>query len=314
MIEVQGLCMHYGPTVALDNVSFTVKKGEIFGLLGPNGAGKTTTMRILATHIMPVKGSAKIGDFNVLEDPKKVRSILGYLPENAPLYPEMEVAEYLNFVLQARNLTGNTKKKRLDWVLIHCGLKNVYHRPIGDLSKGYRQRVGLAQALIHDPQVLILDEPTSGLDPVQIMSIRELIKELAKEKTIILSTHILQEAAAISDKLLIIDRGRIVGKGSVDEIAQSLQPCTTTRFAVRTPASEVKNSLSKIPKIVKTEILNEKEGITDILVETSTKDSIWEDLSSLARMNGWDIKEIREHSFSLEDIFLSLVDKERVEK
>ncbi len=314
MIEVQGLCMHYGPTVALDNISFTVKKGEIVGLLGPNGAGKTTTMRILATHIMPVGGSAKIGGFDVLENPKKVRGILGYLPENAPLYPEMEVVEYLNFVSQARNLTGNMKKERLDWVLTHCGLKNVYHRPIGDLSKGYRQRVGLAQALIHDPQVLILDEPTSGLDPIQILGIRKLIKELAKEKTIILSTHILQEAAAISDKLLIIDRGRIVGKGSVDEIAQSLQSRSATRFAVRASTSELKKSLSAIPKITKMDILDEREGIVDVLVETGIRDNIWEDLSSAARANGWDIKEMREHAFSLEDIFLSLVDKERVEK
>ncbi|MFN3532803.1 MAG: ABC transporter ATP-binding protein [Candidatus Brocadia sp.] len=314
MIEAQGLSMHYGSTVALDNVSFTVKKGEIVGLLGPNGAGKTTTMRILATHIMPVKGSAKVGDFNVLENPKEVRNILGYLPENAPLYPEMEVAEYLNFVSQARNLAGNARKDRIEWVLIHCGLRNVYHRPIGDLSKGYRQRVGLAQALIHDPQVLILDEPTSGLDPVQIMSIRKLIKELAKEKTIILSTHVLQEAAAISDRLLIIDRGRIVGKGSADEIAQSLRSRSTTRFAVRASASALKKSLSEIPKITKVDVLNEKDGIVDVVVETDMKDTIWEDLSSLARKNGWDIKEMREHTFSLEDIFLSLVDKERVEK
>lgn len=314
MIEVQELCMRYGPTVALDNVSFTVKKGEIVGLLGPNGAGKTTTMRILATHIIPVGGSAKIGDFNVLENPRKVRSILGYLPENAPLYPEMEVAEYLDFVSQARNLTGNTKNERLEWVLTHCGLKNVYHRPIGDLSKGYRQRVGLAQALIHDPLVLILDEPTSGLDPVQIMGIRKLIKELAKEKTIILSTHILQEAAAISDRLIIIDRGRIVGHGLVDEIARSLQSRSTTRFAVRASASEVRKSLSAIPKITKIDVLGEYEGIVDVLVETGMKDNIWEDLSSLARVNGWDIKEMREHAFSLEEIFLSLVDKERVEK
>ncbi|MEP9409816.1 MAG: ATP-binding cassette domain-containing protein [Candidatus Brocadia sp.] len=314
MIEVQELCMQYGPTVALDNVSFTVKKGEIVGLLGPNGAGKTTTMRILATHIIPVRGSAKIGDFNVLENPRKVRSILGYLPENAPLYPEMEVAEYLNFVSQARNLTGNTKNERLEWVLTHCGLKNVYHRPIGDLSKGYRQRVGLAQALIHDPLVLILDEPTSGLDPVQIMGIRKLIKELAKEKTIILSTHILQEAAAISDRLIIIDRGRIVGQGLVDEIARSLQSRSTTRFAVRASASEVRKSLSAIPKITKIDVLGEYEGIVDVLVETGMRDNIWKDLSSLARVNGWDIKEMREHDFSLEEIFLSLVDKERVEK
>lgn len=313
MIEVQELCMHYGPTVALDNVSFTVKKGEIVGLLGPNGAGKTTTMRILATHIMPVGGTAKIGGFNVLGNPKKVRSILGYLPENTPLYPEMEVAEYLDFISQARNLSGNTKKERSDWVLTHCGLKNVYRRPIGDLSKGYRQRVGLAQALIHDPQVLILDEPTSGLDPVQIMSIRKLIKELSKEKTIILSTHILQEAAAVSDTLLIIDCGRIVGKGSVHEIAQSEQTHVTTRFAVRTSASEIKNALAKIPKITKLNIVGEKEGIAEVLVETGERNSIWEDLSSIARMNGWDIKEMSEHAFSLEDIFLSLVDKERVE-
>ncbi|MDN3510518.1 MAG: ABC transporter ATP-binding protein [Candidatus Jettenia sp.] len=313
MIEVQELCMHYGPTVALDNVSFTVRRGEIVGLLGPNGAGKTTTMRILATHIMPVSGSAKIGEFDVLKNPMKVRSILGYLPENAPSYPEMEVAEYLNFVSQARNLTGKMKKDRIDWVLIHCNIKNVYYRPIGELSKGYRQRVGLAQALIHDPKVLILDEPTSGLDPVQIMSIRRLIRELAKEKTIILSTHVLQEAASVSDKLVIIDRGRIVGKGTVDELAQSMQSRSSLRFTVRAPAHEVRKSLSVMPKITKVDVVSEKEGIVDTLVESNTKDGVWEDLSTIARMNGWNIKEIRECSLSLEDVFLSLVDKEKIE-
>lgn len=313
MIEVEGLCMHFGPTVALDNVSFSVDKGEIVGLLGPNGAGKTTTMRILATHIMPVSGSAKIGEFNVLKNPMEVRSILGYLPENAPLYPEMEVAEYLDFVSNARNLTGKTKKERIEWVLTHCGIRNVYYRPIGDLSKGYRQRVGLAQALIHDPKVLILDEPTSGLDPVQIMGIRRLIRELAKEKTIILSTHILQEAATISDKLVIIDRGHIVGKGTVNELAQSLQSRSSTRFVVRASAHEVKKSLSAMPWVTKVEIISEKEGIVDTRLESKEKENIWEELSTIARMNSWNIKEIHERSISLEDVFLSLVDKEKVE-
>ncbi|MBM4053536.1 MAG: ATP-binding cassette domain-containing protein [Planctomycetes bacterium] len=314
MIEVQGLCMRYGSTVALENVSFAAERKEIVGLLGPNGAGKTTAMRILATHIMPVRGSVKVGDFNVLENPKEVRKILGYLPENAPLYPEMEVAEYLNFVSDARSLTGNKKKERIDWVLTHCDLKNVFYRPIGELSKGYRQRVGLAQALIHDPQVLILDEPTSGLDPVQIIGIRKLIRELAKEKTIILSTHVLHEIGEVSDRLVIIDRGRIVGKGTVKEMAQSLNLHSSIRFSVKASASDVKHTLSEIPEIAKIDSMAEKDGIAEVSVESDVKDTLWMKLSAISRRKGWDIKEMSEHPLSLEDIFLSLVGKERVEK
>ena len=314
MIEAHGLCMRYGTTTALDNVSFSVSKGEIVGLLGPNGAGKSTAMKILATHIMPVSGTAKIGSFNVTEEPMKVRELLGYLPENAPLYPEMEVAEYLDFVSDARRLTRSAKKDRVEWVLTNCGIRHVYYRPLGELSKGYQQRVGLAQALIHDPAVLILDEPTSGLDPVHIIGIRKLIRELARTKTIIFSTHILSEAASVSDKLVIIDRGRIVGKGTQGELAQSLQSSTSIRLTVKAPSATVKKSLAEVAKIKHIDVTHEENGCVGLVVTGDGKESLWEDISAVARSNNWNIKELSEHALSLEEVFLSVVEKERVEK
>lgn len=218
MIDVQSLSMSYGSFKALKEVSFQAKEKEILGLLGPNGAGKTTAMRILTTYLCPSSGTATIDGLNILDNALEVRKRIGYLPETAPLYPDMQVAEYLRFVGEARALDGSQLAKRLQWVKDACGLREVWRHSISELSKGYKQRVGLAQALVHDPKVLILDEPTSGLDPLQIIGIRKLIRELAKDKTIIFSTHILSEVEAIADRIVIINEGKIVSSGTLEEL------------------------------------------------------------------------------------------------
>lgn len=223
MIDVQSLTMSYGPFKALKGISFQAKEKEILGLLGPNGAGKTTAMRILTTYLHPTSGSATIEGIDILENPLEVRKKIGYLPETAPLYPDMQVEEYLRFVSEARALTGAYLTKRLDWVREACNLTLVWKHSISELSKGYRQRVGLAQALVHDPKVLILDEPTSGLDPLQIIGIRDLIRNLAKDKTIIFSTHILSEVEAIADRIVIINEGKIVSRGTLAELSAEVR-------------------------------------------------------------------------------------------
>lgn len=223
MIEVKDLTMHYGPVVALDHVSFQANPGEVLGLLGPNGAGKTTAMRLLTTYLYPSAGTAKVDGFDILENPIEVRKHIGYLPETVPLYTDMRVDEYLAFVGKARALEGTRLAERLEWVKNACHLKSVWKHLLGELSKGYGQRVGLAQALIHDPKVLILDEPTSGLDPIQIIEIRALVKSLAKEKTILFSTHILQEVEALADRIVILNEGKLVAQGTKRELAEKVR-------------------------------------------------------------------------------------------
>ncbi len=224
MIDVRSLRMRYGPFEALKGISFQVQSGEILGLLGPNGAGKTTAMRILTTYLYPTAGTALIDGLDILENPLEVRRRTGYLPETAPLYPDMRVEDYLRFVGTARGLGGANLNRRVSWVQEACDLKPVWKHAIAELSKGYRQRAGLAQALIHDPKVLILDEPTSGLDPLQILGIRKLIKELAREKTIIFSTHILQEVEAMADRIVIIHDGGVVAQGTQAELEAHARP------------------------------------------------------------------------------------------
>ena len=219
MIEAKNLSMLYGPVRALDSISFNVREKEIVGLLGPNGAGKTTIMRILTTFIYPTHGTAKVGGFDVTRDPAGARRLLGYLPENPPLYPDMRVDEFLDFVGRARGLGGRSLSVRREWVVDRCGVAPVWKHQIHELSLGFRQRVGLAQALIHDPQVVILDEPTSGLDPIQMIGIRNLVRELAREKSILFSTHILQEASALSNRLVIMNGGRIAAQGTLAELS-----------------------------------------------------------------------------------------------
>jgi len=222
MIDVQSLSMRYGHFEALKDVSFQAREKEILGLLGPNGAGKTTAMRILTTYLYPSSGTAKIDNYDILGNPAEVRKRTGYLPETAPLYPDMRVDEYLRFVGEARGLGGAALKGRMDWVKDAAGIGPIWKHTISEISKGYRQRLGLAQALIHDPKVLILDEPTSGLDPLQIIGIRDLIKQLAEEKTIIFSTHILQEVEAIADRIVIINEGKIIAQGTQAELSEQV--------------------------------------------------------------------------------------------
>lgn len=218
MIEVDNLTMYYGALPALVDVTFEAKEGEVVGLLGPNGAGKTTLMRILTTFFYPTKGTARINGIDITGNPQAVRNIIGYLPETPPLYMDMRVDEFINFVGRSRGLSDGKLKERIDWVVEATRISEVWKHMINELSLGFRQRVGLAQALIHDPQVVILDEPTSGLDPLQIVAIRKLIKDLAREKAVIFSTHILQEASSVAQRLVIIDRGRIIANSLLDDL------------------------------------------------------------------------------------------------
>jgi ABC-2 type transport system ATP-binding protein len=210
--------MNYGPTVALKKVSFRAEKGKILGLLGPNGAGKTTLMRILTSYLYPLKGTALIDGNDVTQDPLAARSVTGYMPETVPLYYDMLVDEYLMFIGKARGLSGDKLAERLTWVKENCAIDSIWKHTISEISKGYRQRVGLAQALIHDPEVLILDEPMTGLDPLQIIGIRKLVRKLAEDRTIIFSTHILQEVQALADKIVILSSGRVIADGTLKEI------------------------------------------------------------------------------------------------
>jgi ABC-2 type transport system ATP-binding protein len=239
MISVKNLTMRYGSLTALDDISFDVNQGEILGLLGPNGAGKTTFMRVLTTYLYPSAGVVKVFNHDITQDPLAVQNIMGYLPETAPLYFEMQVDEYLQFVGSARGLAGTRLRERTKWTQDACGLSPVWKQPLGELSKGFRQRVGLAQALIHDPKLLILDEPTSGLDPLQIIGIRDLIRHLAKEKTIIFSTHILQEVEAMADRIVIINNGRIVANGTHEELAKLAHDVRRFHLSVDAPQEEV---------------------------------------------------------------------------
>jgi ABC-2 type transport system ATP-binding protein len=222
MIEADGLVKRYGGFEAVKGISFRVGSGQVVGLLGPNGAGKTSVMRVLTAYHFPSGGSARVASHDVAGAPHRVRQAVGYLPENAPLYPDMKVREYLGFIAQARGLAGELRRQRIEWAVDTCGLNEVFGREVRRLSRGYRQRAGLAQAMLHDPEVLVLDEPTSGLDPNQITAIRGLIRSLGARKTVLLSTHIMQEVEALCARVLIMNDGRLVAQGTPGEIAGGL--------------------------------------------------------------------------------------------
>ncbi len=301
MIDARGLWMRYGTFTALADASFHANRGEVVGLLGPNGAGKTTTMRILTTFQRPVAGTATVAGFDVVEQPFEVRRRIGYLPESVPLYLAMEVAECLEFVGRARGLRGSELRRRIDWVVERCGLGSVYRTPTIQTSKGFRQRTALAQALIHDPEVVILDEPTSGLDPHQIVGIRELIRELAATKTVILSTHILQEASALADRLIVVAGGHIVGQGTVDELRQqaSVWPQVHVQFALDAPGAAEK--LAALPGCGE---VRSPAPRTYALRETDP--GLAERVGALAQREGWPLAELSREPGSLEDVFLAL--------
>jgi ABC-2 type transport system ATP-binding protein len=310
MIQVEGLSKRYARHVAVNNISFEVEKGDVVGFLGPNGAGKTTTMRILTCFMPPTEGKATVGGFDVFEQPFEVKKRIGYLPEAPPVYPEMSVRDYLSFVAGIKNVPSADVKRRTDEAMERCAVADVKDKLIGKLSKGYRQRVGLAQAIIHNPDVLILDEPTSGLDPKQIIETRELIKGLAGDHTIILSTHILPEVEAICQKVIIIDKGRLVATDSVERLRNRTGGGGVIRVQVDTAGTA--------DALAVRQRLEQVSGVSKVIDKVTTPDMLVFEVDSLpgqsARADvaravvhaGWNLIEMRSVTQSLEDVFLEL--------
>lgn len=305
IIKVNGLTKHYGPVTALNGISFEVNKGEIIGLLGPNGAGKTTTMKILTGYLQPSDGSAEVAGHDVVEEPLAVQSVLGYLPENAPLYLDMMVQEYLSMMADLRHIADGQRKHLLSEAIYSTGLERHLTKPIGDLSKGYRQRVCLAQAILHQPQVLILDEPTNGLDPTQILEIRGLIKRLAESATIILSTHILSEVEATCGRAIIIMEGQIRADAKLAELTSTADAVV----AINREAVEVEGALAKIEGVMKVEKAPDGNGFIRYRV-TGAKDlDLCPRIYDLARQSNWRLSELRHESKTLESVFRDLAQK-----
>jgi ABC-2 type transport system ATP-binding protein len=308
MIEVEHLTKTYGEKIALQDVSFTAEKGEILGLLGPNGAGKSTTMRILTGFLPPTGGTARIAGYDVVEDSLEVRRRIGYLPENVPLYTDMTVRAYLDFVARAKQVAQ--RRESVEWAMEAARVDHVAGNIIGRLSKGYRQRVGLAQALLGDPEVLILDEPTVGLDPNQIIETRQLIKALGGDRTIILSTHILPEVSMVCGRVVIINRGTVVAVDTPEALTRRLSGSDRVALTVRGPAREIERRLQQVPGVAGMAVAPGSDGIVRLDVDAAEGSDIREQLAAAVVQQGWGLQELRSHSLSLEDIFLQLTTTE----
>ncbi len=306
MIQLAGVVKRFGDIRAVDGVSLFVKPREVVGFLGPNGAGKTTTMRMITGYLVPDAGNVEVGGIDVVKYPEIAKRKIGYLPEDNPVYEDMTPYEYLEYGARMRYVFGQEFKKRVKEVVEKTGIGDVITRPIGELSKGYRQRVGLAHALIHDPEVLILDEPTSGLDPSQIVSIRELIKELSREKTVILSTHIMQEAQHLSDKIVIINKGKIVAEGTPEELEKLARGEMVVHVITRD--KRFRDILEKkgFSVVESREVNNEYEFV----VTAQGKDDIREEIFNLARKEKTTLLEMWKERVSLEEVFLKLTKEE----
>ncbi len=310
MIQVENLSKDYARTVAVDNISFSVDKGDIVGFLGPNGAGKTTTMRILTCFMPPTAGKATVAGFDVFEQPFEVKKHIGYLPETPPLYPEMSVAGYLAFVARLKNLPASEVKRRTEEVMERCAVADVKSKLISKLSRGYRQRVGLAQAIIHNPDVLILDEPTSGLDPKQINETRELIKSLSGEHTIVLSTHILPEVEAVCQKVIIINKGKLVATDSVEHLKHRAGLDNAVQVQIDTGGNgdpnAVRQRLEQVPGVSK--VLDKAVSGDRFIfeVESLPERNARADIARAVVHSGWNLLELKSLTFSLEEVFLEL--------
>lgn len=310
MIKVENIDKIYGRFKAVDNVSFHIGKGEIVGLLGPNGAGKTTIMKILTGYHYPTHGTAILNGYSIYDDLLKVKESTGYLPEMAPLYDDLTVIEYLDFMADIRKIPRNRKKAEIDRVIQECGLAPVVYRGISKLSKGYRQRTGLAQAIIHSPDILILDEPTTGLDPNQIIEIRKLICDIGKEKTVILSTHILQEVEAVCNRVLILNHGKIVAEGSPDTIRNQVQK--DARFTVEVEGAvdaQTLKALEPISEILSTDV---QAGKTVIKISAQKGIDAGAQIFDWAVKNGYRLSALVPEQTSLEDIFRKLTNQTEV--
>ena len=307
MIEVENLTKHYGPRKAINNLTFQVAQGEVVGFLGPNGAGKSTTMNILSYILPAPSGTARIRGYDIFEHSLEIRKIIGYLPENPPLYPDMSVRDYLMFAAKIRRMTGKQTGTAVERVIENCSLKDVGHRIIGRLSKGYQQRVGLAQALVHDPDILILDEPTIGLDPIQIIEIRKLIQELAASHTIILSSHILPEIAQICQRVIIINEGEIAAVDSLEGLTASLRKSDRLSLTIRNDGNKVEEKLNSLKQVLSV-LPGEKN---QFLLECELNSNLQDEIARLALENQWGLVEIKPLSLTLEDVFLKLTIEEK---
>ena len=311
MIEVRHISKRFGRTVAVNDVSFDVRKGEVLGFLGPNGAGKTTTMRILTCYLTPDSGSAAVAGYDVVDDSLEVRRRVGYLPESAPLYQDMDVTSYLKFVAEVRGIPREDRKRRIDAMVDVCGLGSVIGRGVWELSKGYKQRVGLAQTLIHDPDFLILDEPTTGLDPSQIIEIRELIKEIGKERTVILSTHILPEVEATCSRVIIINEGSLVASGTPEELNSAAGGEETIHVSIKGDGVAVEAALGAMAGVRSVAAVGAgEEGFSKYTIKVADGAGMGEAIFRAAVQNGWTLNELRRQALSLEDIFLRLTTQE----
>jgi ABC-2 type transport system ATP-binding protein len=306
MIQVEGLTKRYAHTVAVDHVSFSVGKGQIVGFLGPNGAGKTTTMRMLTCFMPPSEGTATIAGFDVIKQPLEVKKRIGYLPETPPVYPDMEVGEYLQYVARIKGVPEKEVLKRSQEAAERCFVKDVYSKLIGKLSKGYRQRVGLAQAIIHNPEVLILDEPTSGFDPKQILETRDLIKSLAGDHTIVLSTHILQEVKAMCESLVIINKGKIATSGTMEDLTRR----NGAVLEISVPSGEGDSAVVAAPfeaiDGVTRVTASQDSGLWRIDVDTETHDDLRPKLAQIVLGQGWNLYRLDAAAVSLDEMFLRL--------
>jgi len=312
MIQVDNLTKRYGPVTAIQDVSFNVDKGRIVGFLGPNGAGKSTTMKILSCFMPATGGTARVAGYDVFSQSLEVRQRIGYLPENAPLYPDLSVASYLDFVAEIKGVGRGERRGRVADVMERCFVTDMQNRLIGKLSKGYRQRVGLAQALLGDPEVLILDEPTIGLDPRQIAEIRSLIRSLAGQHTVILSTHILPEVSMVCDGIIIINHGRIVAQGTESELVQQVFPTARVEVRVAKTSGDVAEALRAVAGVVAVEPLASRDGAAGFVVESEHGRDVRGELVRLVTGRGWELQELHQVGMSLEEVFIRVVAGEQV--
>ncbi len=306
MVEVKNLTKRYGSKLALDHVSFKVEEGTIVGFLGPNGAGKSTAMNIITGYLSASEGEVTVSGKNILDEPAEVKKQIGYLPELPPLYMDMTVEEYLNFMYELKK-AKLPRQKHISEICRLVKIENVYKRLIGNLSKGYRQRVGIAQALIGNPPVLILDEPTVGLDPKQIIEIRTLIKSLGKNHTVILSSHILSEVQAVCERIIVINNGRLVADGAADTLAHDLSEDHRLIFRAEGPEREMLHAVQTLPRVIEVTSLGEKEpGVFEISVECEPDADLRRDLFALLSRKGWPMLSLKNSDLTLEDLFLQL--------
>ena len=310
MIEVQHLTKRYGPVTAVDDVSFTVERGEILGFLGPNGAGKTTTMRVLTGYMPPTGGKAIVAGYDVFEQPIEAKRRTGYLPETPPLYPDMTVREYLTFVSKIKGVARADRKARVDEMMRKTHISDMANRHCGKLSKGYRQRVGLAQALMHNPEVLILDEPTAGLDPKQIIETRQLIRGLAGDHTIILSTHILPEVSQTCQRVVIINHGKVVAVDTPEKLTSRLRGSETMYLQVDADGADAASVLQRVSGVTRVGVSETRGTAIGFEVDSEAGRDVRRELAAAVVSRGWGLLEMRPMRMSLEDVFLSLTTEE----